>query len=96
MRRRCAWPTQDPAKNAPNNVVWARNNIAVTRCPKSVITAESEGLVEEFLVRRQLGGIDFSTLTARQVEAFLVLEQAMAAERSNGEHSTRRDLSEFS
>jgi hypothetical protein len=77
-------------------VVWARKNIAVTRCPKSEITAESEALVEDFLVRRHLGGIDFSELSARQVEAFLILEQALAAEGNNGEHSTRRDLSKLS
>ena len=76
-------------------MVWARKNVAVTCCPKSLITAESETLVEEFLVKRQLGGIDFGELTARQVEAFLILEQAVAAERSDGEHSAGRDLSKL-
>jgi hypothetical protein len=38
------------------------------------VTAESLGLVEEFLVRRRLGGLDFDELSARQVEAFLILE----------------------
>ena len=37
-------------------------------------------MVEDFLVRRRLGGIDFGDLSARQVEAFLVLEQALATE----------------
>ena len=37
-------------------------------------------MVEEFLVRRRLGGISFGELTARQVEGFLILEQALAAE----------------
>ena len=60
--------------------MWARKTIAIDSCPQSYITAESEGLVEEFLVRRRLGGIDFDELSARQVEAFLVLEQALAAE----------------
>jgi len=58
-----------------------------------MITAESEGLVEEFLVRRQLGGLRVEKLGARQVEAFLILEQALAAERNHGQHGTRRDLS---
>ena len=70
-------------------MVWARKNIAVTCCPKSMITAESEGLVEEFLVRRQLGGLRVEELSARQAEAFLILEQALAAERNNGQHGTR-------
>ena len=68
----------------------------MTSCPKSLVTAESEALVEDFLVRRRLGGIVLSELSAKQVEAFLILEQAMAAERSDGEHGARRDLSKLS
>jgi hypothetical protein len=69
--------------------VWARKTIAIDSCPQSYITAESEGLVEEFLVRRRLGGIDFDELSARQVEAFLVLEQALAAEELTGRRAER-------
>ena len=54
--------------------------MASDSCPKSYITAESEGLVEDFLVRRRLGGMNFGELSARQVEGFLILEQALAAE----------------
>ena len=54
--------------------------MAVDCCPKSYVTAESEGLVEEFLVRRRLGGMSFGELNPRQVEGFLILEQALAAE----------------
>ena len=54
-------------------------------CPKSFVTAESIGFVEEFLVRRRLGGMQFEVLSARQVEAFLILEKAMAMERKHGE-----------
>jgi hypothetical protein len=61
-----------------------------------LITAESETLVEDFLVRRQLGGLVLKELSARQVEAFLILEQALTAERRNGEHGTGRDLSKLS
>jgi len=64
-------------KGAP---VWARKTVATESCPKSYITAESEGLVEDFLVRRRLGGMRFEELSARQVEGFLILEQALAAE----------------
>ena len=77
-------------------MIWARKSVAVSCCPKSLIAAESETLVEEFLVRRQLGSIEFGKLSARQVEAFLILEQAVAAERRDGEHGTRRDLSKIS
>ena len=37
-------------------------------------------MVEDFLVRRRLGGMNFGELSVRQVEAFLILEQALAAE----------------
>ena len=63
--------------------------MAVTRCPKSVISAESEALVEGFLVRRRLGAAAFPQFSARQVEAFLILENALAEERIDGERRTR-------
>ena len=58
-------------------------------CPRSYITAESECLVEDFLVRRRLGGMQFSELTARQAEAFLILEKALVTEMKNGQHDGR-------
>jgi hypothetical protein len=71
--------------------VWARKTVATESCPKSYITAESEGLVEDFLVRRQLGGMNFGELSARQVEGFLILEQAWAAETKAEGSNHRRD-----
>ena len=53
-------------------------------CPKSYVTAESVGLVEEFLVRRQLGGMTFEQLSARKVEAFVLLERELERERAAG------------
>jgi hypothetical protein len=41
-------------------------------------------MVEDFLVRRRLGGMSFEELSARQVEGFLILEQALAAEDPGG------------
>jgi hypothetical protein len=72
--------------------VWARKTVATESCPKSYITAESEGLVEDFLVRRRLGGMSFGELSARQVEGFLILEQALAAEdrQRAADHSPQR------
>jgi hypothetical protein len=65
-------------------VVWARRGLALATCPKSFVTAESEALLEDFLVRRRLGGSRVEDLSARQVQAFMVLEQALAEERTNG------------
>jgi hypothetical protein len=63
--------------------------VAVTRCPKSLITAESEALVEGFLVRRRLGVGAFPPLSAREVEAALILEGGLAEERNDGERRTK-------
>ena len=59
-------------------------------CPKSYVTGDSETLVEEFLVRRRLRGIEFGQLDARHVEAFVILEQALTSEMNDGQHNTRR------
>ncbi len=61
-------------------LVWNRGGVALGTCPRSYITAESEALVEEFGARRQLGGYRVAELSARQAEAFLLLEQTLAAE----------------
>jgi hypothetical protein len=72
--------------------VWVRKGVAITTCPKSYITAESLTLVEDYLVRRRLNGIEFSELSGRQVEAFLILEKALAEEMNDDQHDTRRTL----
>ena len=57
-----------------------RKHLTLQTCPRSYISADSVALVEEFLVRRKLGGLNPEFLNARQVEAFLVLENALASE----------------
>jgi hypothetical protein len=86
-KRRCGWLGFEEQRGA--RPVWARADVATETCPKSYITAESTGWVEEFLVRRRLGGINFEELTARQVEAFVILEKALAREMKNGGHIGR-------
>jgi hypothetical protein len=71
-------------------VVWARGGVALSTCPKSYITAESEALVEDFLVRQRMGGFRVEELSARQVDAFVVLEQVFAEERKNAQRHTIR------
>jgi hypothetical protein len=58
-------------------------------CPKSYITAESEALLEEFAIFRRLGHIEPGTLTARQAEAFCILDHELAMEMKDGEQRTR-------
>jgi hypothetical protein len=63
--------------------VWARRNVGLDRCPKPYITAESQSLLEEFFTWRRLRAIE-GELSARQVEAFMILEKELAAELSYG------------
>jgi hypothetical protein len=84
-KRRCGWLEDDGMER----VVWARGGVAVTRCPRSTVTAASEAMVEEFLVWKRVGAAAVGELSARQVEAFVVLENAMEQEKRNGERRTR-------
>ncbi len=74
-RRRCGW-LRDSAPSA-GRPVWARKGLSLDTCPKSYISAESEALVEEFLVSRRLGGGSPTEMSARQVDAFLILQKAL-------------------
>lgn len=58
-------------------------------CPKPYITAESQSLMEEFFVRRRLRAFEGTELSARQVEAFVILEKELAAEMTDGPHNSR-------
>jgi hypothetical protein len=69
--------------------VWIRKDITLFTCPKSYITSDSETLVEEFFIRRRLGAIDFSELSAKQVEAFAILEKALTAEIKDAQEKRR-------
>jgi hypothetical protein len=80
MKRRCGWMPR--ASETPSHVVWARNSVATTVCPKSFITAQSLAWLEEYLVRRKFGQRGVDGLGAREVEAFLVLEEECASMRA--------------
>jgi hypothetical protein len=58
--------------------------VSLDTCPKPYITAESISLLEEFFVRRRLPAFDENDLTARQVQAYTILEQELAAEMAAG------------
>jgi hypothetical protein len=45
-------------------------------------------LVEEFAIRRRVGGFNMADLTARQAEAFAILEKALAEELKDGRQYT--------
>jgi hypothetical protein len=81
--------SEPAAKASP---VWARGNVTVDVCPKSYISAASQTLVEEFMVRKRLGERGLHDISAKQVEAFLLLEEQLAAEMKHGQQPTANTL----
>ena len=89
-KRNCGWlGFREGPKAAP---VWARKGIALGVCPRSYVTGESIALLDEFAVNRRLGRADVSRLSGRQVDAFLILEEAVAAEIKDGQQNSRNNL----
>jgi hypothetical protein len=83
VKRRCAW--LPAALATPRQVVWVGKGVSAESCPKSLITAQSIGWVEEHEVWRRLGSPELNGLTARQVEAFLLLEGELLKELNHGQ-----------
>jgi hypothetical protein len=79
VKRRCAW--LGPGRVAPPRVVWVGRTVRVTECPKSIISAESIGWIEQYQVGRAFGFPDLQNAPARAVDAFCVLEAERVAER---------------
>ena len=80
--RRCGWL---PAASAtPAKIVWARKYVATDQCPKSEVSAQSLAWIEQYYVWRKLGACYPEPLAAKEVEAFLVLEQELEKERNHG------------
>jgi hypothetical protein len=77
-KRRCGFlPVED--RGAPR-LVWARKRAQAEECPKSLVTGESLAFVEEFFIRRQLGMADTLKMSARKVDAFVILRREMERE----------------
>ena len=55
------------------------------QCPKSIMSAQSLIWLEEYYAWRLLGGGDLSGASARQVDAFCVLEGELKAEERHGD-----------
>jgi hypothetical protein len=61
-------------------------------CPKSYITSESWSMMEEFFLRRRLGALDLKRMSARQADAFVILEDALAAEIRDGQQNSTKPV----
>ncbi len=82
-KRRCGWLGRKEA--APPRVVWARGGVGTTECPRSFISADSVGWLEEFVVWKRLGRPDLLGLGAREAEAMLLLDRELSEEVRRGQ-----------
>jgi hypothetical protein len=82
-RRRCGFLPE--AKRDAARVVWARGKVATEECPTSLVTPASIELVEKYFAYVALNPMGASELTAREAEAFLVLERELRTEQMNGQ-----------
>ena len=72
------------AAETPKKIVWARKRVSTDRCPTSIVSAQSLTWIEQFYVWRRLGPKYPGELSAREIEAFLILELEAQAEMSHG------------
>jgi hypothetical protein len=82
LKRRCGW--LPAAQQEPAKLVWSRRKVVVDECPKSFITAQSLTWLEEFYIMRQFWQLHLYELSARQVDAFLILENERMSEAHHG------------
>ena len=80
--RRCGWL---PLDSAPERLVWARNAVAVTSCPKSYVTPASLSWIEQFQLWKLFGSADINVMPAKVVEAFCILENELRGEIRNAQ-----------
>lgn len=63
--------------------MWVRKDVALTNCPRSQVTGESEAWLEQYHAFKRFGMQDVMALPARAVHAILVLEREAEREESN-------------
>ncbi len=82
-RRNCGWLGGRAA--APRRPVWIRKHAVAEECPVSYITPQSMAWLEEFTVRKLVGGRRLEALPAKTVDALCVLENEYRREVADGE-----------
>jgi hypothetical protein len=78
--RRCAWRKEQ--EEMPLRPVFVRGKTAAFRCPKSLITALSLTLIEQFFYWKRFGG-DLWSWDAKTADAILALEEESLKENKN-------------
>jgi hypothetical protein len=82
MKRRCG--LMPAALETPGKLVWARRRVSTDTCPTSLISAQSLTWIEQYYVWRSFGPNYPGQLSAREIEAFLILEREAQEEVSHG------------
>jgi len=72
----------DAKQDTEPKLVWCRGRVHADRCPKSLITAESLVLLEEFWAWKRVGGGSYLALAARSFEAFVLLDGELVKEQN--------------
>jgi hypothetical protein len=82
VKRRCGWIPA--ALKTPSKIVWARKSVSTDECPTSIVSAQSTTWIEQYYVWKRLGPSYPGELSAREVEAFLILDREAQTEASHG------------
>jgi hypothetical protein len=84
-RRRCGFLPEE--RRGVKKVVWARGGTVAEECPTSLVTPASIEFLESFFAWKTVGRGEITThgLTAREAEAFLILEREWRMEQTNGQ-----------
>lgn len=81
MKRRCGWLGFN-VESIPQPI-WTRREIFTTCCPKPLITPQSIAWIEAYVVFKRLGGGLALSTPAKDVDAFLILEDLVFKERAD-------------
>lgn len=89
VKRRCGFVPE--AQLTEPRPVWVARSVETENCPKSVVTAQSLLWLEEFAAWRG-GYVPNGMLTARQIDAFQVLDNELLKEAQREKQSTARNI----
>jgi len=65
---------------APPTPIWVKRDLVLFECPRSFITGQSASLLERYALRKRWGDADYRNASAKEVEAFLILDAEMESE----------------
>ena len=90
VKRRCGFVPE--AQLTEVRPVWIRGSVETESCPKSVVNAQSQEWLEEFAAWRG-GYVPQVSLTAKQIEAFQLLEEEVLREAQHVKQSAAKQTS---